>query len=44
MKYDYKRVELKTKKDFKKAERLKDRGWKIISVGFINVILEKERR
>jgi len=37
----YKTVELKTKKDFKRAESLKNKGWKIILIGIDNILLEK---
>jgi len=38
MKYEYKRISLKTEKDFKKAEDLVEKGWKIISIGFTTII------
>lgn len=37
----YKTVELKTEKDFKRAENLKTKGWKIILVGIDSILLEK---
>jgi hypothetical protein len=40
----YKKVDLKTVKDFKKAERLQAQGWKPILAGFDTVLLEKRKR
>jgi hypothetical protein len=42
MKYQYKRVELKTEKDFKVAEKLKENGWRIIGSSIFAIIFEKE--
>jgi len=42
MKYEYKRLLLRTIKDIKKAENHKNNGWKIISVGINNILLEKQ--
>lgn len=41
MKKIYKQINLKTDKDFKKAERLVNKGWKVILVGIDNILLEK---
>lgn len=39
----YKTVDTKTLKGLIEAERLKENGWKIISVGFYEIIFEKEK-
>lgn len=41
MKLKYKKLNLKSEKDFKTAEKLKDNGWKIIDVGIDNILMEK---
>jgi len=41
MKYNYKRIPLKTEEDFKKAERLVKKGWYVILTGFYYILLEK---
>jgi len=42
MKYNYKRIDLKTKKDFDKAEKLQEDGWYIILIGVDYLLLEKK--
>lgn len=42
MAFKYKTVDTSTVEGLKRAERLVARGWKIISVGFWQLILEKE--
>ena len=42
MAYKYKTIDLRTVKGIKQAERLKSLGWKIISVGFNTIMLEKK--
>jgi hypothetical protein len=42
MKYDYKRLLLRTNKDISKAENYLNKGWKIISFGFNTILLEKQ--
>ena len=37
----YKGVDLKTKKDFKKAESLQSKGWKVILAGVDSILLER---
>jgi hypothetical protein len=41
MKLKYKKLRLKTIKDFKKAETLQARGWKPILIGIDSILLEK---
>lgn len=40
--FKFKNLKLKTKKDFRIAENLKNRGYKIIDVGIESILLEKE--
>ena len=42
MKYSYKKIDISTVAGLKKAERLQAKGWKAISVGTRNVLLEKQ--
>ena len=42
MKYNYKRIELKTKKDFDRAERLQLQGWYIVLIGTDYLLFEKK--
>lgn len=42
MGYKYKDVDTRTLKGLKYAEYLKSHGWKIISVGFYNILFEKK--
>ena len=39
----YKRVELKTEKDYTKAEKLQAQGWKAILSGFDYILMEKRK-
>lgn len=41
---EYKRVDLKTVKDFGKAERLQAQGWSVILLGADYVLLERQKR
>jgi hypothetical protein len=41
MKRNYKRIALKSAKDFQKAEKLQTQGWKVILSGFDYVLMEK---
>jgi hypothetical protein len=43
MKRQYKSLRLRTITDFKKAEALQAKGWKVIQIGWDNVLMEKER-
>ena len=38
----YKRIDLKTKKDYAKAEKLQEKGWKVISIDGNSILLERE--
>jgi len=42
MKYQYKRVNTRSLKGLKQAEKLQSLGWKIIVVGLYNILFEKE--
>jgi len=42
MKYNYKRIDLKTKKDFNRAEKLQENGWYIILIGIDYLLFEKK--
>ena len=42
MRYKYKLLNLRSIKDFERAERFQANGWKVLYVGFNNVLLEKE--
>ena len=40
----YKRVDLRSEKDFKHAERLQAQGWKPIRAGFYTILMERQKR
>lgn len=40
--FEYKTVDTSTLKGLKQAERLKENGWKVISVGLFNIQFERE--
>jgi hypothetical protein len=40
--FKFKSLKLKTKKDFRIAENLKNKGYKIIDIGIDSILLEKE--
>lgn len=40
--YQYKRVTLKSGKDYSKAEKLKENGWKLIELGCYDALFERE--
>jgi very-short-patch-repair endonuclease len=42
MRFKYKKVEIRTVKDVRRAEWYKAHGWKIISVNPISIMFEKE--
>ena len=44
MRFDYKRITLKTNKDITIAENYLNKGWKIISFGFDTILFEKKRK
>lgn len=44
MKAKYTTIDLRTKKGFRKAEDLKSKGWKIVSVGFSTIQMIKTRK
>lgn len=41
---EYKKVNLKTVKDFERAERLQAQGWKPLQAGSDTVLLEREKK
>ena len=41
MKYEYKRIVTNTLENLRKAEKLKEQGWKIISSSMFEIIFEK---
>ena len=40
-KKEYKTLELRSIKDFKKAERLQAKGWRVILSGIYSILLER---
>lgn len=41
--FEYKRIELRTEKDFKAAEKLHAEGFKVIQAGIFTVLMERKR-
>lgn len=42
-KFKYKRIDIRSEKGLEEAEDLKDKGWRIVSVGWDTVTMEKEK-
>jgi len=42
MRYEYKRVDVSTLDGLKKAERLQENGWKLISCGLFSDLFERK--